>query len=102
MFLHPKFSHSPPEIFQFSTRNFPMTTTKITLQGILKINFHPKFSDDFLSHYLPEKIYLKLFGKCSGLRDFYTCLLFLSKRSREVPVPHYLLHDTAILIYTII
>jgi len=54
---------SPPEIFPFSIRNFPMITTKITLHRILKINFQPKFSDDFLSHYLPKQIPLKFFWK---------------------------------------
>src|SRR6218665_2100386 len=104
MFLHPKSSHSSPEIFQFSTRNFPMTTTKITLQAILKRTFPLKFSDDFFSHYryLPKKfLSTQPFGKCSGLRDFYTFLLFISKRSRKVPVRHDLLYDTAILTYKI-
>src|SRR6218665_289433 len=34
-------------------------------------------------------------------RDFYTFLLFLSKRSRKVPVRNDLLYDTAILTYKI-
>ena len=101
MFLYSKFSHSPPEIFPFSTRSFPMTTTKITLQAILKRTFHPKFSDDIFRHYLPNKNFSppNLFGNGSGLRDFYTFLLFLSKRSRKVPVRHDLLYDTATLTY---
>src|SRR6218665_2630897 len=103
MFLYSKFSHSPPQIFPFSTRSFPMTTTKITLQAILKRTFHPKFSDDIFRHYLPNKNFSppNLFGNGSGLRDFYTFSLLLSKRSRKVPVCHDLLYDTAILTYKI-
>jgi len=92
MFLHPKFSHSPPKIFRWT---FLVIYLKklLSIQAILKRNFHPKFSDDFFSHCLPNKHFSppNFFGRCSGLQDFYTFLLFLSKRSRKVPVRHDLL-----------
>ena len=101
----------------FSTRKFPILhlnfsdchlfshlPQKITCHpSHLKINFHPKFSYDFFSHYLPNKNFSppNSFGKYSGLRDFYTFLLFLSKRSSKSLEHHDLLCDTAILTYKI-
>src|SRR6218665_3182084 len=85
-------------MFPFSTRNFMMTTTKITLQATVVINFHRNFpltyfKSLFTKNLFPPNFFVKC---CSVLRDFYTFLLFLSKRSRKVPVRHDLLYDTAI------
>ena len=117
MFRHPKCSHSPPEIVSFRTRNFAILYPKLShsnifshlpqrllsTQAISKRNFYQKFPDDFFSHNLPNKNLSppNSFGKCSGLRDFYSFLLFLSKRSRKVPVRHDLLYDIALLTYKI-
>src|SRR6218665_1499801 len=54
----------------------------------------------FFSHYLPNQNFSppNFIGKCSGLQDFYTFLLFLSKRSWYAMI---FLYDTAILAYKI-
>src|SRR6218665_2676629 len=105
MFLHPKFSHSPPEIFPFPTRNFLMTTTKIILQAILNRNFHPIFSHDFLViiYQTISSLHPIILENVLVSGDFYRprFLLFLLKRARKVPVRHDLLYDTAILTYKI-
>src|SRR6218665_2352082 len=46
----------------------------------------------FLSHYLSKKFSPPNFFKSSVLLDFYTFLLFLSKRSRKAPVRNDLLY----------
>jgi len=106
---------SPLDIFQFYTRNFPILHPKfsnnlflviylkklLSIQVTLKRNFNPKFSDELFSHYLPNKNFTPpiFLWKGLGVRDFYTFLLFLSKRSRKVTVRHDLLYDTVILQY---
>src|SRR6218665_2063317 len=58
---------------------------------------------DFFSHYFTTKKFpsAQFFEKCSGLRDMYTFLQFLSKRSQKSQVSHDLLYVTAIITYKI-
>jgi len=75
---------------------------KITLHpSHFKEKFPPKiFRWHFVVIIYQTKISLpNFYGKFSGLWDFYTFLLFLSKRSWKVPVRHDLLHHLYIYIY---
>src|SRR6218665_3500293 len=96
MFLHPKCSHSPPEIFPFSTRNFTIPyiflviyrKKLLSIQALLKRNFHQKLSVDFLVIIYQTKISLHpIFWEnvlVSGFSYILTVslVLFLQKSSR--------------------
>jgi len=100
--LHQKFSHSQPKIFWWPL--LVVYHQKITLHhSHFKEKFPPNiFRWLFLVIIYPKKfLSTQFFFKCSGLQDFYTFLLCLSKRSRTVSVRHDLLYDTTILTYKI-
>src|SRR6218665_3166535 len=102
----------------FSTQNFPnlhqifsddlfivgliCRKNCLSIQAILKRNFHRNFPKDLLVSFYQKKIFSppNFLEKCFGLRDLYAFLLFLAKRSRYSMI--YYNYDTAILTYNII
>ena len=99
--LPPKIS--PPETLPFSSRNFAMIIFShlLFIQIILKRNFHPKFSDDFLVIIYQTKISLHPIFWENVLHGLWDFLYILTVSLEMVPVRHNLLYDTAILTYKI-